>query len=104
MELTRCPQCGLAAEILSRDVWESTEGPVEHAHVRCIDRHRFLLPVAMLAAVAPLHGAGASLAPAVAGIPPPRAMNAPRNDGIADEALAAFVARFVPRAWSKSRG
>lgn len=57
MELTRCPQCGLVAEVVSRDVWESTDGPVEHAHVRCVARHRFLLPVAMLAAAVPLEPA-----------------------------------------------
>ena len=73
MELTRCPQCGLVAEIVSRDVWESTDGPVEHAHVRCVARHRFLLPVAMLAAaetpkptVAPLRPAVVPLEPAAA--------------------------------------
>lgn len=53
MELTRCPQCGLVAEVVSRDVWDSTDGPVEHAHVRCVARHRFLLPVAMLAVAPP---------------------------------------------------
>ncbi|HET6967475.1 MAG TPA: hypothetical protein VFI44_04310 [Ornithinibacter sp.] len=48
MELTRCPECGLVAEVVGRDVWPSTDGPVEHVHVRCVDRHRFLLPVALL--------------------------------------------------------
>jgi hypothetical protein len=49
MEWTTCPQCGLLAEVVDRDVWPSTDGPVEHAHVRCVDRHRFVLPVASLA-------------------------------------------------------
>ena len=49
MEWTQCPQCGLLAEVVDRDVWPSTDGPVEHAQVRCVDRHRFVLPVASLA-------------------------------------------------------
>ncbi|HSO66128.1 MAG TPA: hypothetical protein VLQ78_13610 [Ornithinibacter sp.] len=53
MELTRCPECALVAEVVGRDVWPSTDGPVEHVHVRCVAGHRFLLPVAMLAANAP---------------------------------------------------
>ena len=53
MELTRCPECGLVAEVVGRDVWPSTDGPVEHVHVRCVARHRFLLPVATLAASIP---------------------------------------------------
>ena len=46
---TSCPQCGLVAEVVDRDVWPSTDGPVEHVHVRCIDKHRFVLPTASLA-------------------------------------------------------
>ena len=48
MDLTTCPQCGNAAEIQSRDVLESTDGPIEHAKVVCIERHWFVLPVAAL--------------------------------------------------------
>jgi len=49
MELTNCPQCGTLAEIVWRDVLESTDGPIEHAKVRCLDHHWFLLPGASLA-------------------------------------------------------
>jgi len=49
MDLTTCPECGNAAEIQWRDVLESTDGPVEHAKVLCVERHTFLLPVASLA-------------------------------------------------------
>lgn len=49
MEWTQCPECGLVAEVVARDVWDSTDGPVEHIHVRCVDRHRFVLPVEVLA-------------------------------------------------------
>lgn len=46
--MTHCPACGLVAEVVWREVIESTDGPVEHAKVRCADRHWFLLPVASL--------------------------------------------------------
>jgi hypothetical protein len=48
MEWTQCPQCGLVAEVVDRDVWPSTDGPIEHLHVRCVARHRFVLPAATL--------------------------------------------------------
>ena len=48
MEWTQCPQCGLVAEVVDRDVWPSTDGPIEHVHVRCVARHRFVLPAATL--------------------------------------------------------
>ena len=54
MDLTTCPECGLVAEVVARDVWDSTDGPVEHATVRCVDRHRFVLPVASLTSVRPV--------------------------------------------------
>ena len=50
MDLTTCPECGNAAEITSRDVFESTDGPIEHVKVVCVARHWFVLPVASLAA------------------------------------------------------
>ncbi len=49
MDLTNCPECGNAAEIRSRDVLESTDGPIEHAKVVCVAGHWFVLPVASLA-------------------------------------------------------
>ncbi|WP_392542128.1 hypothetical protein [Oryzobacter telluris] len=51
MDLTSCPECGHAAEVESREVWEGTDGPVEHATVRCVVNHRFVLPVASLSDV-----------------------------------------------------
>jgi hypothetical protein len=53
MDLTTCPDCGNAAEIQWRDVLESTDGPVEHAKVVCVERHWFVLPVASLACAPP---------------------------------------------------
>jgi hypothetical protein len=48
MELTSCPECGATAAIEERHVLESTDGPVEHAKVRCVTGHGFFLPVASL--------------------------------------------------------
>lgn len=48
LQLTRCPECGRVAEIDRRTVLESTNGPIEHALVRCVDRHWCLLPVQLL--------------------------------------------------------
>jgi hypothetical protein len=50
MDTTHCPECGALAEIEWRTVMESTDGPIEHAKIRCAQRHWFLLPVAALAA------------------------------------------------------
>ena len=49
MDTTYCPECGTLAEVEWRAVLESTDGPVEHAKIRCVQRHWFLLPVATLA-------------------------------------------------------
>ena len=48
MELTTCPECGAPAQIEQRHVLESTDGPIEHAKIRCVSRHWFFLPVAAL--------------------------------------------------------
>ena len=48
MDMTNCPECGALAEVEWRDVMESTDGPIEHAKIRCVQRHWFMLPVASL--------------------------------------------------------
>lgn len=48
MDTTTCPECGLLAEVEWRAVLESTDGPIEHAKIRCTQRHWFLLPIAAL--------------------------------------------------------
>ena len=44
MELTTCPECGAPAHIEHRHVLESTDGPIEHAKIRCVTRP-LVLPV-----------------------------------------------------------
>jgi hypothetical protein len=48
VQFTTCPACGEVAEIVHRTVLESTDGPIEHAKVRCTASHHFLLPTACL--------------------------------------------------------
>lgn len=48
MELVWCPECGQVAHVEAREVWESTDGPVEHVRVRCLARHLFLMPAERL--------------------------------------------------------
>jgi len=48
MDLTVCPECGQIAEVQHRLVLESTDGPIEHAKIRCVRGHWFFLPVSEL--------------------------------------------------------
>jgi hypothetical protein len=48
MEFGYCPACGAIAEIDQRYTLESTDGPVEHVHIRCIDGHAFNMPSFLL--------------------------------------------------------
>jgi hypothetical protein len=48
MDLTTCPECRAPAEVVERAVLESTDGPIEHARVRCVDRHVFFMPTERL--------------------------------------------------------
>ncbi|MGA8048049.1 MAG: hypothetical protein WCA30_17465 [Dermatophilaceae bacterium] len=43
-EPTSCPECLAPGEIVDRFVLASTDGPIEHIHVRCAAGHRFVLP------------------------------------------------------------
>lgn len=62
VEHTSCPECGNPAEITWRHVLVGSDGPVEHAHVRCVARHWFLLPTGWLA------GSARTTPPARAGV------------------------------------
>jgi hypothetical protein len=48
-ELTTCPECGHAAEIVHRTTLWSTDGPVEHVKTRCEGGHWFFMEAADLA-------------------------------------------------------
>ena len=48
LDLVVCPECAAPAEVVNRFALPSTDGPVEHATVRCVLRHWFMLPVASL--------------------------------------------------------
>jgi hypothetical protein len=51
MEIIDCPElsCRQPAEIISRWVLESTDGPIEHVMTRCLARHVFTPHTEMLA-------------------------------------------------------
>ena len=49
LEIVECPECAATAEVVDRFVLESTDGPVEHAIVRCVLKHRFTVLVERLA-------------------------------------------------------
>ena len=53
MDMTTCPECGVPAEVRDRHVLLSTDGPIEHARVRCAGGHCFFLPVERLACSGP---------------------------------------------------
>jgi hypothetical protein len=59
LELVGCPACAAPAEVVERFVLNSTDGPIEHATVRCADRHRFTVLVERLTSGQPQdQGAG----------------------------------------------
>jgi hypothetical protein len=39
-----CPECGTPAEVEWSTCLASTDGPVEHLKIRCVQRHWFLMP------------------------------------------------------------
>lgn len=44
-DLTFCPECGQPAEIQSRAMLDSTDGPVEHVRILCVGDHYFFMPL-----------------------------------------------------------
>jgi len=48
-----CPQCELPAEITDQFSLPSTDGPVDHAALSCIDGHHFRMALDRLSADAP---------------------------------------------------
>lgn len=81
LQLTACPECGAAAEVVDRHVLESTTGPVEHIRIRCVATHVFNLPVAMVDTCRQLSTPGSTptAAPSPDALPGPRSpMGPPR--------------------------
>jgi hypothetical protein len=70
-----CPECGLPAEIAERFWLSSTDGPVEHAALACVDGHYFRMPADWASPEAgPLatgSGVAASPGPAASSANPP---------------------------------
>jgi hypothetical protein len=56
--ITACPECGLPAEITDRFSLSSTDGPVEHVALACVDGHQFRMPADGLSPEAALLAAG----------------------------------------------
>ena len=52
LDLVGCPDCGVPAEVVDRFELPSTDGPVEHVKVLCVNRHWFTVPAQSLPAVA----------------------------------------------------
>lgn len=44
MELVSCPDCSMIAAVQGDGCLDSTDGPVDHVRVTCINRHWFLMP------------------------------------------------------------
>jgi hypothetical protein len=51
VHLNTCPECELPAEITERFWLDSTDGPVLHVCVTCVDAHYFRMPADRLAAI-----------------------------------------------------
>ena len=51
VHLHACPECELPAEITERFWLDSTDGPVLHVCVTCVDGHYFRMPADRLAAI-----------------------------------------------------
>lgn len=43
-DIVTCPECAMTAALQQGDRIESTDGPVEHVRIICVNRHWFLMP------------------------------------------------------------
>lgn len=48
LDVVACPECSMVATVQRRGYLDSTDGPVEHVRVTCVNRHWFLMPADML--------------------------------------------------------
>jgi hypothetical protein len=50
LDLRACPQCSMTAAVQRSDRVESTDGPIDHVRITCVNRHWFLMPADRLIA------------------------------------------------------
>jgi hypothetical protein len=48
LDFVVCPKCATTAAVQRRRPVQSTDGPVEHVHITCVNRHWFMMPADML--------------------------------------------------------
>jgi hypothetical protein len=44
LDVVACPECSMTAASQWSDQVESTDGPVDHVRITCVNRHWFLMP------------------------------------------------------------
>ncbi len=44
LDIVACPECSMTAVLQWIGRLESTDGPVDHVRITCVDRHWFLMP------------------------------------------------------------
>jgi hypothetical protein len=54
LDLMACPECSMTAELRWDNRVESTDGPVDHVRITCVNRHWFLMPADSLAFEEPI--------------------------------------------------
>jgi hypothetical protein len=70
-QLMPCPHCGLPAEIRERFWLRSTDGPIDHVALSCIDGHHFRMAADRLPAPVPAQGRGLDpVGPGTRSVPP----------------------------------
>jgi hypothetical protein len=64
-QIVACPEpgCEVAAEVVSRWVWPSTDGPVEHVKLFCLHGHARTMLTAWLVTPGPLGPGGLPVVP-----------------------------------------
>jgi hypothetical protein len=48
LRIVTCPECFMIADLQRGNRLESTDGPVDHVRITCVNRHWFMMPADML--------------------------------------------------------
>jgi uncharacterized protein YbaR (Trm112 family) len=48
LDIVACPECAATAAVQGRGPVESTDGPLDHVHITCVNRHWFMMSADML--------------------------------------------------------